>query len=116
MQSSKYAKRATARPPLQSEWLWNLNWRLSHNHILLLDLVQETVKHRRAVMAAIVTKAVLVQIGLQVMTAHLMVNAANAGFYERPESFDGVRVDFARDVNLLAVIDRAMVVTIEMPL
>jgi hypothetical protein len=41
-----------------------------------------------------------------------MVNTANARLYEHPEPFDSVRVDFARHVDFLTVVDALMVVAI----
>ena len=84
----------------------------AHNHIPLLDLMQETSEHRLFVEAAIVAEAVLVQIGLQVVTANRVVNALDSVLNQRPESFDGLRVNVASNVDFLAVPDAPMVVVI----
>ena len=57
---------------------------------------------------AVVAKAVLVQIGLQILRADVVVDAADPAFHQTPESFDSLGVNVARDVNLRAVTDAPM--------
>src|SRR5882724_9782166 len=54
---------------------------------------------------AVVAEAVLVQIGLQILRAHVVVNAADPALHQTPESFDGLGMYVARDVNPCAVPD-----------
>src|SRR6266702_4093823 len=50
-------------------------------------------------------ETVFVEIGLQVLRAHVVVDPANSAFHQTPESFDGLSVNVARDINLRAVPD-----------
>jgi hypothetical protein len=54
------------------------------------------------------------QVGLQVATANRLLNP-DSKFDQRPESFDGVRMHIAHYVDLLPVIDPAMVVFVDVP-
>src|SRR5260370_4622722 len=51
----------------------------------------------------VVAKGVFVEISLQEFRAYVVVNAADSPLYQTPESFDGLSVNVARDVNLRAV-------------
>jgi hypothetical protein len=88
----------------QSERL-NRDRLTAHNHIALLDLMQKASKHGLYIEAPIVPEAVLVQVGLQIVTANVVVNAPNPGLDQKPEPFDGVRVNVPVNVDLLTVID-----------
>src|SRR5438876_10121335 len=58
----------------------------AHNGIALLTLLQKASEHGLGIEAPIVPEAVLVQVGLQVMTANAVVNAPQPIFYQAPES------------------------------
>jgi hypothetical protein len=74
--------------------------------------MQEAEKHRRFVEAAIVAKAVLVQVGLQVVTANRMIDTLDSVLYERPKTFDGLRVNITSNVDFFTVPDAPMVVVV----
>jgi len=99
----------------ESEWLWNA-LRLTHNRIPFLDLLQETEKHRLRIESTIVAETVLVQVGLQIVTANGMIDASNPGFDQRPKAFNRVRMNVAHHVDFLAMVDAAMVVFVDMPI
>src|SRR6266436_6376159 len=50
-------------------------------------------------------KAVLIQVGLQIFRAHIVVDPADPALHQTPESFDALSMNIARDVNLSAVPD-----------
>lgn len=103
------------RTDCQSERI-NRGWIAAHNRIALLDLMQETKKHRLRVEAAIVAKTVFVQVSLQIVLADGVIDAANAVFDEAPKSLNGIRVNFAHHIDFLAVIDPPMNVLVVMPI
>src|SRR5271156_937175 len=74
--------------------------------------MQEAEKHRRFVEAAIVAKAVFVQVGLQVVTANGMIDTLDPVLYERPKSFDGLGMNVASNVNFLAMTNPAVIVVV----
>ena len=94
----------------ESERFWNA-FSLANNCVPLFNLLQETPKHRLFIEAPIVTEAVFVQVGLQIVTANRMIDATNSGFHERPEAFNCVRVNLADHVDALAMIDSLMLVS-----
>ena len=95
----------------ESEWLKN-TLSLPHNHSALFDLVQKASEHRLFVESSIVAETILVQIGLQIVTAHVVIHAPNSAFHQRPESFDGLRVNVASNVDFLGVLNAAMIVIV----
>lgn len=56
----------------------------------------------------IVTKAILVEIGLEIFRTNGMMNTANTAFYERPEALDRVNVGVPFDVFAFPVLDNAV--------
>ena len=69
---------------------------MAYNGIALFDLLGETPDHRLFIEAPIVTEAVFIEVGLQVITANRMIYAANSALHKTPKSFDGIRVHIAR--------------------
>src|ERR1022692_485899 len=74
--------------------------------------MQEAEKHRLRVEAAIVTKAVFIQVGLQVMAANIVIGALDPVLDQRPESFNGLRMNVASNIDFLAMANAAMVVIV----
>jgi hypothetical protein len=95
----------------KSEWFYE-HWQLTHDNVALLNLLQHAEKHRLNVEAAIVAEAVLVQIGLQVMTAHLVVNPTNPSFDEGPKALHGVGMNVSAHVDPLVVLNPAVLVAV----
>jgi hypothetical protein len=62
------------------------------------------MKHRSRIKAAVVSESVLIKVRLQVRFANRMVNTADSGLNEHPESLNRVGMGIAGNVNLLAVI------------
>jgi len=81
---------------------------VSHYGIPLLDLLQEADEHRLRVRAPIVAECVLVKVRLQIVMADCMIDAGNAALHQAPKAFHGIGVNVAHDVNLLAVVDATM--------
>jgi hypothetical protein len=82
----------------------------AHNDIALFNLMQKASEHGLHVEAPIVPEAVLVQIGLQVVTANRVINALDTVLDQRPETFDGLRMHVASNIDFLAVPNAPMVV------
>lgn len=72
--------------------------------------MQKANEHRLHIETAVVTKRILIQVGLQVVTANVVINATDPALNQTPESFDGVRVNVSDNVDLLAVVDSLMLV------
>jgi len=85
---------------------------MTHNHIALFDLMQEASKHGLHIEAPIVSETVLVQVGLQIVTANRVINAFDSILDQRPEPFDSLGVHIASDVDFLAMTDAPMVVVV----
>src|SRR6266567_7227203 len=66
---------------------------------------QNQPKKQVSAVPTIEPKTVFVQIALQVLRAHVVVDPADSSLYQTPESFNGLSVDVARDINLRAVPD-----------
>ena len=62
-------------------------------------------KHRLFVVAMVPPIGVGVEVGLQFVSADLMVHAVDAALHKRPEAFDGVRVNIAAHVDGGCVVD-----------
>src|SRR5229473_4259375 len=71
----------------------------------LRNLLQNPLKQQVPLVSAVVAKAVLIQVGLQILRAHIVVDAPDSTLHQTPESFDGLSVNVARDINLRAVPD-----------
>ena len=72
--------------------------------------MQEASKHGLFIEAPIVPKTVLIEIRLQIALANRMVDAPHSVFNQAPESFHGVGVDVANDVDLGSVVNPLVVV------
>src|SRR6266581_3695824 len=66
---------------------------------------QNQLEKQISTVSPIESKTVFVQVSLQVLRAHVVVDPADTALYQTPESFDGLSVNVARDVNLCAVPD-----------
>lgn len=60
-------------------------------------------EHRAPVVPVVVPERVFVEVHLQVLGRHRVVDAADAALQERPEAFDGVRMNVPADVDVLRV-------------
>src|SRR6266404_3650203 len=69
---------------------------------------QNTLKLQIPFVASVVAKRVFVEVGLQVLRAHIVVHAADSPLHQAPESFNRLSVDVARDVDFRAAPDTAM--------
>jgi hypothetical protein len=69
----------------------------------LRNLLQNPLEQQIALMAPVVPEAVFVQVGLQVLRAHVVIHAADPALHGVPESFDGLSVNVSRNVDSLAV-------------
>jgi len=85
---------------------------LANNHVAFLDLVQEANEHRSLIEAPIVAETVLVQIGLQIVTANIVINALDSVLDQTPESFDGLSMGITSHIDFLAVANAPMVVIV----
>ena len=74
-------------------------------------LLKESSEHRLLIVPMIIAKAVLVQVGLQILLTDGMISTANSAFQKAPKSFDGVNVDVADNVHSGAVFYPAMPIT-----
>lgn len=61
-------------------------------------------------MASVVSEAVFVQVGLQVLHAHVVINPTDSPLNSAEEPFDSVGVSVARDIYPLAVTNAPMVI------
>jgi hypothetical protein len=91
----------------ESEWFWNI-FGLLNDRITLFDLLQEAKKHRLCIEPAIVPEAVLIEVGLEIVPTNIVIDTADPALDKTPESLNGIRVDFASDVDSLAVVDSLM--------
>ena len=64
--------------------------------------------------SSVTEKAVLIQIGLQILRAHVVVDRSDAALHQTPEAFDSLSVHVARDINLRAVPDALMDVAVRL--
>lgn len=69
---------------------------------------KEAQKHRLRVESPIVAEAVFVQIGLEILLADRVINAAYSALDEAPEPLHGVRVNLANHIDLFTVLDALM--------
>jgi len=93
----------------ESERLRDRESLTTRNNIALLDLLQEAGEHGLHVEAAVVSETVLVQIGLQIVTANRVINAFDSVFDQRPKSFDCLGMHFASNVNLFTMTNPAVI-------
>ena len=75
---------------------------------LLKHLRQQRGKHRLIADAPVVAEAVFVQVGLQILLADRMIDAADPALDKAPESFNRIRVSVAHDIHALRVLNAAM--------
>jgi hypothetical protein len=108
----------TAARPLESRQSERLSrnrradWSAIRHSVTFLNLPQKADKHWLFIKSSVVSEAVLIEIGLQVVTANVVIHAADAALYEAPEAFDGVGVDVVSgDVNFFAVINAPMLIS-----
>src|SRR6266699_2550770 len=73
---------------------------------------QNQLEKQISTVSPIESKTVFVQVSLQVLRAHVVVDPADTALYQTPESFDGLSVNVARDVNLCAVPDALMNISV----
>src|SRR5947209_18040788 len=57
---------------------------------------------------------VLVKVGLQEFGTHVVVDAADPALHQTPESFDALGMNIARDINLCAVADALVDITLRL--
>src|SRR6266404_3936239 len=76
----------------------------------LRNLLQNSPELLIPQISSVVAKAVLIQVGLQILRAHVVVHAADPALHQTPESLDSLGVNISRDINLRAVPDAAMYV------
>ena len=72
------------------------------------NLLQNPLEQQIALESAVVPKTVLIQIGLQILRAHVVVDASDSTLNSAPESLDGVGVNVARNVHVLTVANAPM--------
>jgi hypothetical protein len=63
---------------------------------------------------AVVAEAILVQVGLQVLGANVVIHAADATLHGAPEAFNGVGVDIAHHIDFCVVADAAMGIAVKL--
>ncbi len=81
---------------------------------LLRHFLQKRSEHWLIAVSPIVPKAVLIQIGLQILLADRVINPADSPLHKTPESLDCVRVGCSHDVYASGVIDALVFVAIHM--
>src|SRR5208282_5898807 len=91
----------------QSEWFGGA-FGLTYHDIPFLDLLQKAKEHWLRIEPTIVPEAVLIEVSLQVIATHRMIDTADSTLYKAPKSLNGIRVDLASNVDSLAVIDPVM--------
>src|SRR5260221_9557576 len=78
---------------------------LRRARLRLRSAVKERLEHPApGSLAVVVAEHVLVHVGLQVLRGYAVVHAANSAPQERPETFNRVRVNLARDVDAPGVV------------
>src|SRR5437660_2370390 len=64
---------------------------------------QNQLEQQVSCVPPIESKSVFVQVSLQVLRAHVVVDPADSPLHQTPESFNGLSMDVARDVDSCAV-------------
>lgn len=100
---TEYLERQSKRLHFGRRWLGRTNHRVP-----FFDLLHESGEHRLRIEAAVIAEAVLVKIGLQVMTSYVVVHPSDSGFDEHPKPLNGIGMAVTDNVDLLAVVDSAM--------
>src|SRR6266568_1575171 len=72
---------------------------------LLRNPRQNQLKQQISPVPPIESESIFVQVVLQIFRAHVVVYSADSTLHQAPESFNGLSVNIARDVNLRAVPD-----------
>src|SRR5271154_2737233 len=72
------------------------------------NLLQNPLKQHVPLMSSVVPKTVFVEVSLQVLCANVVVDPTDSTLHSAPESFDGIGVNVARDVNAFTVTDAPM--------
>src|SRR5229473_5632873 len=72
------------------------------------NLLQNPLEQQIPLMPPVVPEAVFVQVSLQILRAHVVIDSADPAFHSAPKAFDSVGVHVARDIHALAVTDAPM--------
>lgn len=78
----------------------------------LENTFQNRSENQIAPIPPIVPERIFVQVGLQVLLAHGVIDSADSPLYQTPESLDGLSVNIPHDIDPLRVLDAAMYITI----
>ena len=77
-------------------------------------LLQDRSKHWLRIEAPVVPEGILVQVGLEILSADRMINTADTPFHQTPKALNRVCVRIFHDVDFRAVIDAVMSVSIDL--
>src|SRR6266568_140455 len=69
------------------------------------NLLQNPLEQQIPLIPPVISEAVLIQVGLQVLRAHVVIHAADSPFQGAPKALDCVGVNISSDVDLRGVAD-----------
>src|SRR6266478_9491111 len=69
------------------------------------NLLQNPLEQQIPLIPPVVPEAVLIQVGLQILRAHVVIHAADSPLEGAPKAFDCVGVNIASDIDLSGVPD-----------
>lgn len=75
---------------------------------LLGNLLQNPLKQQIPLISTVVPEGVFVQVGLQILRADAVIDAADSTLHKTPESFNRLGVNISRNIDSLAMPDAAM--------
>jgi hypothetical protein len=71
-------------------------------------VTKERLEHRLHVHPVVVPEAEFVKVHPEVLLRNVVLYAADPALHERPKAFDGIRMNVAKDVAFLGVVDAPM--------